>query len=148
MRSKPTLSNGSAHDLQRHRAAYESTTDEPVIVLPGEVTDVLPVDIVIAETTLLCPDRPGALDLSMLRGTSLRPLWLDSDEVVYSFLFEGATYRVESNEFLTTIASVQTQKRRRDAMKRLGLPTADWFDRTIDEDVRIMMDGMRSRPVM
>lgn len=84
----------------------------------------------------------------MLAATTLRPLWIHRDGSVYSFEFESATYRVESNEFLTTIASVQTQKRRRDAMKRMGLPTADWFDRTADEDVRMMMDGIRSRPVM
>lgn len=95
------------------------------------------------------PPEPPPVTWRLLAGTPFRPLWLAEDEVVESFYFEGHVYRIEANELLTRIASMQTLSRRREALKRLGwFDLGDWIDNEIENDIKMMIDGVRSRPVL
>ena len=90
------------------------------------------------------PEKPP-LHVDMLRG-DVRALYVDSGGHVQSLLIDGVTYRVESNEQITKLASPHTLHRRAEAMRRLG--HKDGLERTVEQDIRNYIDGYRARPVL
>lgn len=113
-------------------------------MLPGELAEPAPTEIVIP-VLIQRPPEPPPLDASMLVGTPFCPLWLDENGAVKTLLFDHHTYHIEESGLLTRVMSEQTRRRRAEAMKRLGHKSR--VDRTIDENVQMMVDGLRSRPV-
>lgn len=83
------------------------------------------------------------------------PLLLGPDGRVVSFSMDGVTYHVEEETDSPVARAVNVvHKRREEALKRLGHPrlappppVVD-ADGTAGQNVRIFVDGLRTRPVL